>query len=496
MKRYLSLVVLTALLLSLYGCQNGRDAQNPPIVKQESASEETNPAGTETDEPAVALPEMDWDGRAFHVLGMAVLGGYEQFKNFEICTDEQTGDVVNDAVFNRNLLLADTCNVQITESLFEDPQKELKRAVSTGERTYDASFQMIQSIQALTAFGCFADLNSLPYFDFDKPWWDHNAIDGMTVDGRLYVTTSDFNLRDKSRVYILCYNNELASAHQLDDLVPLVRDGKWTIDAMTQYCTVFASDVDGNGKMEIAYDNYGIGADSGTVVGTLFFALENRIVETDADGRFTLVMQTERAVDSIDKILKLFEPQIGYFSNDTVGKVSYDPTYTFYYKFRDGQQLFFTAFPHMLRNASADCEFIYTILPMPKYDEAQTEYLSIVDFSLGMLFGVPSICEDSSFSAFMLEALSHASRSTTRRAYYDTTCKCKYSYNEDSAEMLDLIFGNLIYDYGFITNIGNLSSILVGEIPVQKRNVLTSSYKGKEKSAQRALDNLYTTPES
>lgn len=121
MKRYLSLVVLTALLLSLHGCQNGRDAQNPPIVKQESASEETNPAETENDEPAVALPEMDWDGRAFHVLGMAVLGGYEQFKNFEICTDEQTGDVVNDAVFNRNLLLADTYNVQITESLFEDP---------------------------------------------------------------------------------------------------------------------------------------------------------------------------------------------------------------------------------------------------------------------------------------------------------------------------------------------------------------------------------------
>lgn len=62
--------------------------------------------------------------------------------------------------------------------------------------------------------------------------------------------------------------------------------------------------------------------------------------------------------------------------------------------------------------------------------------------------------------------------------------------------MLDLIFNNLIYDYGFITNIGNLSSILVGEIPVQKRNVLATSYKRKEKAAQRVLDNLYTTPES
>ena len=484
MKRSLTILLIATMLLSS-SCQSGevetKDEENTTAEIIETESE------TETEALRSSLPDLNWEGRIFTVLGMENTT-HPQFTNFEIYAENQNGEVLNDAVFHRNSLIEEKYNVKIMQYLVSEPDTELTRATTAGEQSYDVSFQGIPTINKLVSGGYFLDLYSQPYLDFVQTWWDQDANDSLSIGGKLYTTTSDFNLRDKNRVYILTYNNDLAKNYQLGDAVQLVRDGKWTLDIMTQWCEAFATDLDGDGKMTLS-DYYGMGMDSYNAFAAFYFAADNNIVNKDSDGKFILQMNTERTVETIDKILKLTDPQISFYCNDVMGQ-SDDFWYSFYHKFRDEQQLFFPTFPHMLADASAECEFIYTIIPMPKFDETQEKYLTIVDYYGGLLFGIPTIAPAPDFSAFMLEALSYASNDTTLTAYYETTCKYKYSYNEDSSEMLDLIFDGIVYDYGYFNNIGGLTSIINADIPKKKQNNFTSLYQKRELKALSALEEI------
>ncbi|MGM9625726.1 MAG: hypothetical protein ACI3XM_08460 [Eubacteriales bacterium] len=148
-----------------------------------------------------------------------------------------------------------------------------------------------------------------------------------------------------------------------------------------------------------------------------------------------------------------------------------------------------TGFPHSLQSASEKTEFDYGVLPFPKYDEAQEKYYTFADIFC-MLMGIPATSAEPEFSGFMLEALSAASSTTTLPAYYEISCKTKYSYNAATGEMLDLIFDGIRYDPALIYSVGKLSDILRAELPKKKENTFVSLYTKYEKSAQNTLDKI------
>lgn len=108
-----------------------------------------------------------------------------------------------------------------------------------------------------------------------------------------------------------------------------------------------------------------------------------------------------------------------------------------------------------------------------------------------MLFGIPKSCAEPDFSGFMLEALSYASTETTLTAYYDIACKTKYSYVEENAEMLDIIFDGIIFDHGMIfRNSIGLYNILGSTIPAKGENIFASEFASMESESQKALEDL------
>ena len=140
-------------------------------------------------------------------------------------------------------------------------------------------------------------------------------------------------------------------------------------------------------------------------------------------------------------------------------------------------------------SASAKADFDYKMLPLPKFDEAQEKYYTMSD-NIGLLFGVPANAPDRDFSGYMLEALSCISHTTTLPAYYEINCKVKSVYDEDSADMMDLAIDGLVFDVGFMYDIGGLPSILTSSIPSARSNDLSSLYAGMESSAKEALKKL------
>ena len=108
---------------------------------------------------------------------------------------------------------------------------------------------------------------------------------------------------------------------------------------------------------------------------------------------------------------------------------------------------------------------------------------------MGMLMGIPSTTPDPDFSGFMLEALSHASQTTSLPAYYEISCKTKYTYDKDSAEMMDIIFDGIVFEPAMVYNISGINNLLY-EMAKGGTNDFASRYASVEAAAKEDIKKL------
>lgn len=493
MKSAKTTTLFLALLLSANivscGFENKPEDTVPPPPDSndvESTTEPVDPASV------LELPATDFGGREFRVLGND--GDRDQWDNFEIFSEAEDGDVVNDAVFKRNRAIEERYNVKIAQYLVETIEQDaclvphIRQTVMSGEDLYDLAFTTISNIGTLPREGLVYDLNGVKNINFTKNWWNQDVNDTLSVDGKLFFTSSDFSLRDKSRAYILTYNKEMVKQNNLDDPVSLVRENKWTIDRFGEMATQVAVDLNGDGEVNDT-DQFGVGADSYNAFVTFVYGCGVNAVGKDENDIPVLTLNSDRTVSAIDKVRSFFTlKNVTVIPDQWEGKVDYDHWSVSPKGFKEGRILFSTTFPHELKGYSADCVNDYGIIPYPKFDEAQEKYYTYAD-RFSMLFCIPLSCADPDFAGFMLEALSAESTDTSLKAYYEISCKTKYTYDADSAEMLDLTFDGIQYDLSRIYGISGINDVLVN-IPPKRKNSFASDYAKIESKAQADIEKL------
>ena len=131
----------------------------------------------------------------------------------------------------------------------------------------------------------------------------------------------------------------------------------------------------------------------------------------------------------------------------------------------------------------------YGVVPMPKYDEAQKDYGTLLHDQFTVL-SIPKTALDDRrdrISAVM-EALCYTSYNIVRPAYYDVALRSKLVSDPDSAEMLDLLFSKVYIDAGVIYT-GPLSGFhdQFRQLMGQKSNRVMSTYQKKARSTRSAL---------
>lgn len=494
MKLSSTVSLLLALLLSANivscgtGTQHGANTSGSDDVttEPESTTEPVDPASV------LELPDSDFKGREFRVLGND--GDRDQWDNFEIFSEAENGEVVNDAVFRRNRAIEEKYNVKIAQYLVDTVDQDaclvphIRQTVMAGEDLYDLAFTTISKIGTLPREGLVYDLNGVKNINFSKNWWNQDVNDTLSIDGRLFFTSSDFSLRDKSRAYILVYNKEMAKQNSLDDPVSLVRENKWTIDKFSEMVTQVAVDLNGDSNVDDK-DQFGIGADSYNAFETFIYGCGVTAIGKDNKDVPIPTLNSDRTVSVIEKVRSFFTlNNVTVIPDQWQGKVDYDFWAVSSKGFKEGRILFATAFPHSLKAYSAECVNDYGIIPYPKFDEAQEKYYTYAD-RYCMLFCIPVSCVDPDFSGFMLEALSAEATDTSLKAYYDISCKTKYTYDADSAEMLDLTFAGIQYDLTRIYNINGLNDFLYS-LASKKDNTFSSDYAKIESKALADIEKL------
>jgi hypothetical protein len=93
-----------------------------------------------------------------------------------------------------------------------------------------------------------------------------------------------------------------------------------------------------------------------------------------------------------------------------------------------------------------DSETDLGVLPLPKWNEDQESYIQFMDSWCISPVVIPISASSPERSAFFAQALAEASREYVRPAYYDVCLTGKYIRDNESEEMLDIIFGNCVLD--------------------------------------------------
>ncbi len=489
-KFLLFLAVLMIFTALPFGC--GQNDQTSGNNVQTTAAADTVPAETEPPKLTTALPDKDWGGRSFRILGR-VHETYKQFQNFEIDSEGITGEIVNDAVYERNAYIAEKYNVTVVGAYTDSGLKAaLVKAVTAGDDMYDYSFLLMSEAGSTASGGYLVEMSDLPYADYSMPWWFNDVNESISLLNKFYYTSNMFNLMDKNRTYLLAFNKDKAENYNLGNLYEAVRSGGFTVEKMDEYCVAVSGDLDGDGAMT-AKDAYGLGMDSVNAFTVMFQSQDNPIITKDKDGIPSLSVNNEHTIASIEKIISLCSNRNqAFFCEDFQGKVDYDFWSTSSYAFYEERSLFTTTFinfPNGLKNYSAKCDFNYGILPYPKYDEKQEQYISVPDPVGAMVLGIPITNTDLEFTGYMAELLAYQTQEMVLPAYYEISAKAKYTYDEESAEMLDLIFSTLHYDLAFIYNWGGIKEMLQN-IGKSGSNSFSSDYASKE---SKMLSEMETT---
>lgn len=468
-KRTLTLL-LTALLLSACSGGNTTDTTADGTTDATVDTAETAPVETEI---TVELPDKNY-GDA-EVMFLTVQNtGMDQYSSHEIYADEMNGQLINDAVYVRNGQVEQAIGVKIAESKQPDAEKVARSNLTAGDTTFDVVMPYMNRAIDLATEGFLMDLSTVPYLALGKPWWDGRVTKDMVIADKVFFSTGDISILDNECTMVMFFNKDLVTDYSLESPYALVREKKWTIDKVGEMAAAVTQDVDGDGKMTND-DAWGLTSAFNAPV-SFYFASGERIVDKDADGNLQFCLGTDRSVDVLTKVFSLC------LGDDALYNAGYGDAVTI---FNEGRALFVT-FALTDISGLRESEYGFGILPYPLFDEAQSEYNNLISTGLVPTASVPYNNTDPEMTGATLEAMAYYSVDTLTAAYYDSALKSRYVRDEESGEMLDIIFSTRVYDLGFIFNWGGAGEMIT-KMYQNKQTDFVSKWESIKPAAESAM---------
>ena len=483
-----AVIIMIFILLNLFNLsacsQNSNDSINSENPDNSNKSDNAD-NGNNDNEPEkkadaasilAALPDADYNEYEFKFWTSNRPNATLEIR--QAPEEEETGEPINDALYKRDRLIENKYNIKIAYTLLNDVTDmtgKAKKSVMSGDNTFDIVIGDFQNVtRELAQTGAIYDFNVVPNVDLSKPWWSKYAIRDLTIDGKFYFPTGDITPRFTLSPYLMMFNKQLFMDYGLDYPYQKVLDGKWTLDALSEIIKGKGRDLNGDGKFDMN-DFYGIITEGMTAV--CFYRGFGQNIISIENGNPAITLGTEKSYNVISRLSELFSGNDWYV----------DPQYRSYEEgppFREGRTLILTQTTGNL-SLFRDMEYDFGILPMPKLDEKQDSYYSYCNPWGAVAVAIPKTNEDISRTGMLIEAFAAVGKYTSTPAQYDVTLKTKFTRDEYSEKMLDIICENASYDFGPIYNWGGCYDIILKS--VFKGDAIVSAYEKIQDKMQREL---------
>lgn len=449
MKRWFAALLAVAMLFSLAACGGGTGTGG------------NTPGGENSEQTYTFIDNLPAELNGKYVdqeLVVAVDSNY----HYELYASEDSDSTVDQLVYKRNQLIQQRfgCTIVADETQatgLEDMTSHynyIQNALNRGECDFDLVMLMAYQTGKLVTSGYYLDwLEDTTYckasIESGALWWPANINKDSTIMGHQYMAVSDLCLTTMEMCYAVLFNKDMESDENVakqefntETLYQAVDAGNWTLEHFYSIVKDFyrdSADAGVQGTKDEA-DRYGLALGLGTDSDAWAFALGFQYITNDGVNMPEMWTVTTKVNSAIEQLRALTSSDITY---GAVWADGYSKRTQF---FVDGHALFnLSSLEQLKYETFHEMESDYGVLPYPKYDTNQKQYLTGTMDHYTML-SIPLYNFNLELTDVLVEALSAESSNSVKDAYYESVLKYNSSRDPDSIRMIELIMAGRRYD--------------------------------------------------
>lgn len=499
MKHYnrIFMCLLAALLVAptLMACSDNSSTNE--TTAQSNVSDTKTEKVTETTDP---FADFDYEGRDFRIwtsinIAAKSLGN----SNYMIeGPEELTGDAAPDAAYERNNKVAELLDVNFQyaqlDKSYDLVKAEIQKYVMAGENAYELIINDMYGTASLTLEGMFYNVLEGEHFDFSQPWWYSDFMEDVSINSNYqYMLGGDYFIDILRCSHCLFYNKNMYGDLYGDEdgLYDIVLSGDWTLDEMNDMLEEAYIDLNGDGKADID-DQFGYVSFEiwGSMIPFLISA-DPGYIDRDEKGYPYITMNNDNSIQLMDELYDLYWEGNGAWVANGITEELAVTTFT------SGRALF-VGYQRLgsLENAVVrEMEEGLGVVPYPKLNDLQENYVTSTHDTCEIgLIPVTVAPDDLDFISAVVEVLCRETYKSVLPVYYESSLKMKYTRDDTSAQMIDIIHDNIGNTFPLAYNPSVNSIFLSGtfnedNIGVGKKD-FASAYAKRENVAIEKLDKI------
>jgi len=402
----------------------------------------------------------------------------------DLIAESEVGDLINDAVYRRNMMLEEKYNcrfemIDYSEDNEQSANLVVEKAVLAGDKSFDLLMTHMLYGTTTASKGCFYDIAKFPNIDLSKPYWNDGANEGYSIAYKQYLGLSDLSFSTTESIYCILFNKTLVTDFGIEDPYSLVKANRWTFDTFAEVIKNGTVDVNGDGVFDDK-DQYGY---ISTAAVNFLWSGGGHMMKKDADDIPYIDFLNQRTLDIYAKTFEIvnspnsYSKELSWHTGNTIDM------------FRQSQGIFYGN--QLCRvNELRDTEFDFGIVPYPKFDSAQEKYYSYVDGHASMM-AIPLHVPNQEWTGMLIEELSYLSYKDVLPTYYDVVLNVKLIRDEESVEMLEILFGSKVFDPAYV--LGGAFWTMWNDMISQKKTEFVSTYEATAKSTLTAIQKIIDT---
>lgn len=478
MKKLISMLLAAAMLLTLLvSCSTQGDENVTDNAATAAAQTEAGTAEPAETEIFADVPEgTDFKNHVFNVLTRGTSSSTWYSRDI-YSSGETGGDVISDAVFQRNSHMEEKYHFTVAEYGSNNPATDATTAIGSGDDLYDMfCFKVKDDMTSMILKGFLYDLNKVDALDLDKPYYDQNSRAAFSIDQRLFLVTGDLLTMDNDATRCTLFNKTMFGELTVGNVIggslyDLVSNNTWTLDAMQECATVVTSDLNGDSVMDLT-DRYGMVSEQFNAL-AFTNAAGLMMYEKDSDDIPRFIGNNDRALTVLSDVVTMLNGTFcRHYSNGYNEAIP---------QFKEGLVLFY---PAQLADVPLlrEMDFDFGIIPLPKYSADQDRYYSPVTTYGCNCISIPATVKNVDQAAMIIELLSCESMKVVTPAYYEINLKSRLVRDVESSMCLDIILGTTVFELAYMWDLGGVYSAICTAFNANQPN-LAAAFKSTDRQS-------------
>ena len=473
MKKLIAILLMVVMCITVLASCGGNNAettpnnennQNTPGTNSGDTNAEQNPGEAPDEGDKLVIDETTYGGYQYTVLVSGNIdykhGSQHYGNDFEY--DENSNESLSEAKHRWIVSIQEKFDITIevdSKLKFNDctgsgqGYMELQKSYQSGDVNYDSCMVGTYDICNAARNGYLADLKTIEYINLNNSWWDQVANKDLCIQDKMYYTTGDISIVDNVFTHCVFFNKDMIKSYNLENPYDIVKNDQWTLDKMIELIKA-GSDTSSEGTSD--NNVYGLLTWNDSM-GQILASADERIA-TVKDGELTFTLYNERTQTLYDKYTSIALNNAYAVNYQSISKQKeWDKTRAEIFD-TDRALFYMNLLSTTIHHRDSDTDF--GILPYPKLDADQENYGHLVSSFHTEFFCIPYFHNEDVSVGSITEYMAYMGQQTIKPGYYEDTLIGKHIRDEESSEMLDIIFASRVFDVGIYYKIANIPSQL------------------------------------